>query len=125
MPQSQLVRYTQIDYDREMAFIATTEGGAGEAQTLGVVRAVADADNTQAEFAIVVRPDLQRQGLGLILMEKIIRYCRAKGCGELYGETLADNTAMLRLAKACGFTRCLVFPERVVQMRLALRSAQA
>jgi acetyltransferase len=97
----QLARYTQIDYDREMAFIATTGGERPE--TLGVVRAVADADNHTAEFAIVIRSDHQGVGLGHTLMDKLIRYCSGRGLQRLVGETLLDNQPMIKLARNFGF----------------------
>ncbi len=103
IPHSQMARFTQIDYDREMAFIATTTDDAGQPETLGVVRAIADPNNQHAEFAIVVRSDLQRQGLGKQLMQKMIDYVRARGTGELFMQTLRDNTAMQRLARSFGF----------------------
>jgi acetyltransferase len=103
IPHSQMARFTQIDYDREMAFIATTTDDAGQPETLGVVRAIADPNNQHAEFAIVVRSDLQRQGLGKQLMQKMIAYVRARGTGELFMQTLRDNTAMQRLARNFGF----------------------
>jgi acetyltransferase len=52
-------RLTQIDYDREMAFIAIRKRADGSFETLGVVRPVADPDNIAAEFAIIVRSDLK------------------------------------------------------------------
>jgi acetyltransferase len=100
-PHSQLARFTQIDYDREMAFIAYAPDRQDE--TLGVVRAVADPDNKQAEFAIIVRSDVKGQGLGRALLEKMIRYCRGRGTGELMGQVLTENTAMLSLARKLGF----------------------
>lgn len=103
LPRSDYARYTQIDYDREMAFIATRTDAEGHPETLGVVRAVADPDNAMAEFAIVVRSDLKGLGLGSILMEKIIRYCRDRGTGELCGEVLTENRAMQALARKLGF----------------------
>jgi acetyltransferase len=103
LPRSDYARYTQIDYDREMAFIATRKGADGHPETLGVVRAVADPDNAMAEFAIVVRSDLKGFGLGSILMDKIIRYCRDRCTGELCGEVLAENRAMQALARKLGF----------------------
>lgn len=98
-----VARLTQIDYDREMAFIATAPAGRDRPETLGVVRAVADADKAEAEFAIVVRSDLKHQGLGGLLMRKMVRYCRNRGIRCLAGETLAQNSAMLGLAKRTGF----------------------
>lgn len=98
-----LARFTQIDYDREMAFIATAPNEQGPAETLGVIRAISDVDNDTAEFAIVVRSDLKGQGLGKLLMDKIIRYCRARGTHRMVAEVLPQNIAMLELAKQAGF----------------------
>ena len=103
LPESDLARFTQIDYDREMAFIAVAAAGAEAGEILGVARACADPDNGAAEFAVLVRSDLKGQGLGTLLMRKLIRYCRERGTGELWGSVLAQNVAMLHLARALGF----------------------
>jgi acetyltransferase len=100
---SQLARLTQIDYDREMAFIAVRDDPRGEAETLGVARALSDPDNVRAEFAIIVRSDLKGQGLGRILLEKLIGYCAARGMREIVGEALVHNRRMLDLARELGF----------------------
>ena len=103
LPHSQLARFTQIDYDREMAFIAVGTNESGLSEMLGVARAFADPDNACAEFAVLVRSDLQGAGLGRALLEKIIYYCRSRGTRELFGEVLAENRRMLELAAALGF----------------------
>jgi acetyltransferase len=100
----QLARFTQIDYDREMAFIATRPGPDGHEETLGVGRVVADPDNVSAEFAVTVRSDLKGKGLGRMLMEKLIAYCRARGTGEITGEALPQNSPVIGLVKKLGFT---------------------
>jgi acetyltransferase len=102
-----LAGLTQIDYERQMAFIATAvePDAQGQRETLGVVRAVADPDNEHAEFAVLVRSDFKGRGLGYALMEKIIRYCRARGIGTLWGEVLTENHDMLDLAISLGFRR--------------------
>jgi acetyltransferase len=99
---SQLARLTQIDYDREMAFIATTERDPGRFETLGVVRAMGDPDNVTAEFAIIVRSDLKGQGLGTILLKKLIDYCRSRGTKELVGVALSDNRPLIGLVQRFG-----------------------
>ena len=104
LPAAQLARFTQIDYDREMAFIATRTGADGQPETLGVARVVGDPDNIEAEFAIVVRSDLKCRGLGRLLMQKLIAYCRARGTHVIVGETLSENTALRRLVSSLGFT---------------------
>ena len=100
---SQLARFTQIDYDREMAFIATRALPGGGEQTLGVARVVADPDNIQAEFAVTVRSDLKGHGLGRVLMEKLVAYCRKRGTREIVGEALPQNTRVIKLVRKLGF----------------------
>jgi acetyltransferase len=99
MPHTQLARLTQIDYDREMAFVATRTGAEGRPETIGVVRTVADPENETAELSIVVRSDLKRLGLGSILLRKSIDHCRGRGTRAIAGDVLAGNESMLQLAR--------------------------
>jgi acetyltransferase len=118
---SQLARMTQIDYDREMALIATVADASGAQQTLGVVRIVADPDNECAEFAVAIRSDLKGKGLGRLLMTRIIDYARARNTCFIVGDILRENTAMLALAKACGFEMQPSDDPAVVSVRLSLQ----
>ncbi|HVZ92195.1 MAG TPA: bifunctional acetate--CoA ligase family protein/GNAT family N-acetyltransferase [Rhizomicrobium sp.] len=93
-----LARLTQIDYDREMAFVLLDRSG----DILGVSRLVADPDNVKAEFAVSVRSDLKGRGLGRLLMQRLIDYARTRGIGEIYGDVLEDNVMMLALAREMG-----------------------
>jgi acetyltransferase len=120
LPHSQMARFTQIDYDREMAFIASAAEDGGKTETLGVVRAVTDPDNRRAEFAIIVRSDIKGQGLGYALMDKMIRYCRGRGTGEIVGQVLLTNKAMLDLAATLGFESHDLPDAEVVEVRLKL-----
>jgi acetyltransferase len=101
--RSELARLTQIDYEREMAFVAVTRNTAGIVETLAVVRAVADPDNIEAEFGIVVRSDLKGGGLGAILMRKLIVHLRTRGTLWLVATVLVENQRMLELARELGF----------------------
>lgn len=122
---SQLARLTQIDYDREMAFIATTDHDDANVETLGVARAVADSDNEAAEFAIILRSDLKGRGLGRVLLGKLIAYCRSHGTRELVGETLGDNRRMIALARAFHFEVKPSSAPGIVSLRLPLQEAAA
>lgn len=117
---SQMARLTQIDYDREMAFVATTLDGRCEGETVGVVRIIADPDNITAEFAIIVRSDLKGHGLGEALMQKMIRYCHDRGTSELAGEVLRGNEAMLAFVEKLGF-EIQETDDETVKVRLLLR----
>ena len=125
LAHSELARLTQIDYDREMAFIATAEGPDGQPETLGVVRAVTDPDNLEAELGIVVRSDLKGARLGDILLDKIIRHCRSAGTLELMGYVLRQNSRMLGLVKRNGFTIGPSAEPEALIFRLALQAAKA
>jgi acetyltransferase len=120
LPQRDLAHLTQIDYEREMAFIAVAASERGDPETLGVARAHADPDNIEAEFAVLVRSDLKGQGVGALLLAKLIRYCRARGTQRMSGEALPDNLRMLKLAEHFGF-RLQAPAEGVVRMSLALQ----
>jgi acetyltransferase len=104
MERSELARLTQIDYTREMAFIAMGTGPDGLPQTLGVVRAMADPDNINAEFGIIIRSELKGGGLGRLLLDKMISYLRAQGTQFLVATVLRENARMLELAKLLGFS---------------------
>ena len=104
LPRSELGRLTQIDYEREMAFIAEREEAGGRRETLGVARAVCDPDNIEAEFAVIVRSDLKGQGLGHLLMQALVRHLTARGTQRMVGYVLRENAAMRELARSLGFT---------------------
>jgi acetyltransferase len=103
LPRSELARLTQIDYAREMAFIAERRAADGQAETIGTVRAVSDPDGVEAEFAIVVRSDLKGRGLGRLLLEKLKRYASTQGLQRITGVVLRENATMLELAQHVGF----------------------
>jgi acetyltransferase len=103
LPHALAARLTQIDYEREMALVLAEPRLAGTADVFAVVRLVADPDNARAEFAIVVRDDVAGQGLGRMLMRRIIDYARARGIGEIFGDILTENATMLDLASRLGF----------------------
>jgi acetyltransferase len=122
LPHDQMARLTQIDYEREMAFIARADLDKDkEEETLGVVRTVTDADNERTEFSIVVRSDLKGSGLGVAMLEKMIRYSRARGTREMIGQVLKDNTRMLHFCENLGFRRERMVEEDVYELVLELQ----
>jgi acetyltransferase len=97
-------RLTQLDYEREMAFIVTEPNSIpGKGKIWGVVRCNADSDMEKAEYSILVDRTVTGLGLGPMLMRYIIDYARSCGIKELYGEVLRENEPMLRLNRALGF----------------------
>lgn len=96
-----LVRFTQIDYDLEMAVVAVEV--AEEGRVLGVARYLSNPDRVSCEFALVVSDARQNQGLGHRLMNKLIDVAHDKGLSVIEGEVLANNHKMLGLMKSLGF----------------------
>ncbi|WP_070966378.1 bifunctional acetate--CoA ligase family protein/GNAT family N-acetyltransferase [Vibrio sonorensis] len=117
-----LANLTQIDYDREMAFVAVKKHAEAE-QIIGVSRALINPENTDAEFAILIRSDLKGNGLGKILMGKIIDYCRQKETLQMSGMTMPTNRGMLTLAQKLGFKLDIQFEDGVADMVLPLRQS--
>ena len=95
-----LERFTQLDYDRELALVAV-DPASGE--FLGVGRYAPNADGTSAEFALTIADTWQRKGIGGVLLERLCTSARAAGYGELVGYVLAENRDMLALAEHLGF----------------------
>jgi acetyltransferase len=98
----QLVRYTQIDYEREIAIIAVGQP-PGRERILGIVQLVFEPRGDKAEFAIVVGDPWQGKGLGKKLMEVCISIAKERGVKFLWGEIILDNVPMINLSKKMGF----------------------
>ncbi len=113
-------RFTQLDYDREMALILTERGVPGHAELYGVVSLVADPDNVRGEYAIMVRGDVTGMGLGPVLMRRMIDYAKNRGIGEVYGDVLRDNRTMLKLCQVLGFEQTAV-PGEPTMVRVVLK----
>jgi len=124
LPRSEIARLVQIDYAREMAFVAIAAGPDGD-EILGVVRAVCDPDNVEAEFAILVRSDLQHHGLGQRLLARLLDWLRQRGTGRIVGDVLHDNQTMRSLAQDFGFALATSVEQGVCRYELALAPAPA
>ncbi|TAN49326.1 MAG: GNAT family N-acetyltransferase [Methylococcaceae bacterium] len=97
-----LARFTQIDYDREMALIAVTVQNGKELE-LGVCRYAINPDGESCEFALVVSDAWQGKGLGTKLMGVLLNAARTRGLKRMEGEVLGSNTNMLKLMKILDF----------------------
>lgn len=119
LPGNLRARLTQIDYDREMAFVLVS----GE-NILGGARLVADPDNDRAEFSIAVRSDLKGKGLGWMLMHRLLEYARNRGTAVLFGDMLSDNGAMIKMCHELGFVFLPRGDATMVRAELNLRAAK-
>jgi acetyltransferase len=95
-----LVRLTQLDYARAMAFVAFDEASGN---ILGVVRVHSDPAGETGEYAILLRSDLKGRGLGWALMQMIIEYGKSEGLKRIIGQILQENSVMLKMCRELGF----------------------
>src|SRR5947199_5992949 len=97
-----LARFTQVDYDRELALVALDDS-SGTESIVAVVRYVANWDKESAEYAIALADAWQGRGLGYAMMKMLIERAHQRGFKRLVGSVLAINQAMLGVVKALGF----------------------
>jgi acetyltransferase len=105
MTHEMLVRFCNIDYDREIAIIAEA-GGGDKKRIVGISRLIIEP-GSRAQFAVLVHDDYQGKGLGRKLIEVLLGVAQEKGLEEVYGVTLSENDRLLTLTKALGFTTVL------------------
>jgi len=102
LPASMLARFTQIDYGREIALVALSEGPTAE-KMLGVARVITQTNQKRAEFAVAVGDAWQGKGIGAALLKRCLSIAEKRGIEEVWGAILAENIHMLSLAKKLGF----------------------
>lgn len=115
----ELVRFTQLDYDREIALIAVIESPSGKPLEIAVARYATLADGKNCEFAVVVADAWQGKGLGSRLMRELIHAARLRGLSEMYGDILSENRSMIELVRSLGFS-CRTHPEDPTLQRATL-----
>lgn len=125
LTQRDLSMLSQINYDRQMAFIAEHLREDGSKEMLGVVRVWNDPDNIRTEFSVIIRDDLQGLGIGSLLMNKMIDYCKSVGTLEMIGKIMVDNHPMRALMKHLGFKQRYNMEEQVVDAVMRLNEPES
>jgi acetyltransferase len=103
LSHAMLARFTQIDYDREIALVAILESGSSE-KMLGAARVMLQRNLKDAEFAVLVGDTWQGRGIGAHLLRSCLTIAKERGFGRIWGTVLAENRNMLALGKKLGFT---------------------
>ena len=98
-----LARFTQIDYDREIALVAITDSENSE-KMLGAARVILQTNLRDAEFAVLVGDPWQGCGIGAHLLAKCLDIAKERHFGIIWGTVLAENKGMLALGRKLGFT---------------------
>jgi len=104
LPEPMAQRLVNIDPALETAFVLMDET-VKPAEMRGVGRIFVDVAANNAEFSVLVEHDWARQGLGALLMQRLVDDCRRRGLSEIWGYVLLENRPMLQLCKELGFVR--------------------
>lgn len=117
LPHEQLVRFCNIDYDREMAFIAETREGDRRIE-IGVSRLILEANKKRGEFAVVIADKFQGKRLGIKLVDMLIEVAREKGVETIYGIIMSENIKMISLCEKLGFSTRRDQDNVIVELKL-------
>ncbi|MDY6792618.1 MAG: bifunctional acetate--CoA ligase family protein/GNAT family N-acetyltransferase [Thermodesulfobacteriota bacterium] len=102
LPHSMLARFTQIDYDREIALVALSKSQLKE-KMLGVARVINERNQKHAEFSVVVGDQWQGKGIGSELLKRCLTIAKERNLETVWGSVLTENSQMLKLGKKLGF----------------------
>jgi acetyltransferase len=102
LPSHMLARFTQIDYDREIALVAIQET-VNDEKMLGVARYFLEHNQQQAEFSVIVGDPWQGLGIGAALLQRVLDIAKERGIQSIWGTVLSENTQMLKLSRKLGF----------------------
>jgi acetyltransferase len=115
-----LSRLSFIDYDREMALVATRIGADGEPEILGIGRLTKAYGRGEAEYGLLINDLYQKQGLGTELLKRLIEWGKDEGLRRIWAYVLQENVGMLKINKALGFTQKFDAEEKLMRVTLDL-----
>jgi acetyltransferase len=120
VPEYELNKFRNINYATDLIFVANAMERCKVPEMIGVIGLSCDAKRSIAEFALMVRTDQKRQGLGRIMLSKVIGYARCQGYKHLVAEVLHTNFAMLNMSVTLGFEQHYIPGEEEVTISLSL-----
>ncbi len=121
LPPDMLARFTQLDYDRDMALVAFDKTHPEE-KMLGVARFVGYPGGKSGEIAVAIGDPWQGKGVGATLLKRLVMIAKERGMAFLNGPVLEENTHMLALARKVGFSVSRPPGERAYKIKMDLKS---
>ena len=120
LPASEVTRFRSLNYDRAIDMVASGLQSCGCPEFLGIIQAFTDVERSSVEFGLLVRSDQKGQGLGKLLLAKVVSFARRRGFRQVIAEVMPGNAAMLGLASSLGFKETLE-SDGEMMIRLNLR----
>jgi acetyltransferase len=116
-----LTRMCFIDYSREMALVVVrADREARREDILGVGRLIRVHGTRDAEFAILISDQWQRQGIGTELLARLVRIGKEEKLERIVADILSDNTEMQRVCEKIGFKQQYSAAEGIVKAAIDL-----
>ncbi len=116
-----LARICFIDYDREMALVVERKKSKiGPPEIIAVGRLSKLHGTNEAEFAVIISDQYQRQGLGTVLLKKLIDIAKVEKIDRIVAELLPENAGMNRVMDKVGFKFHHDIDEGIVRSELKL-----
>ncbi len=108
MPHERLQEFVAVDPDRHLVVLALrpSDGQADltEEEVLGIGQYYISEDAHTAEVGMIVRDDLQHQGIGFELLDHLTQQAKKKGLLGFTAQVLIENRPMLKLFGKMGFS---------------------
>jgi acetyltransferase len=99
-----LTRICFVDYDRTIALVIEyTNPETNEGEIVAAGRLTRLLNSEEAEFAIIVRDDFQRRGLGTQLLAHLVQVGQTEGIKHIVAYMLPENRGMIQVAEKLGF----------------------
>ncbi len=121
IPPQMLARFTQIDYDREVALVAVQSFQDAE-KMLGVARIIPEYDGKNAEFAIIVGDRWHGKGIGAQLLKRCLALAWMRNIEQVSGLVMTDNVNMLALGRKLGFSSRMLPRQNAYELSLDFRN---
>ena len=117
-----LAKFTQIDYDREIALVVLSKDSEKE-KMFGVARVIGDPDGKTGEFSVLIGDPWHGHGIGARLLGRVLQLAQQREMETIWGTVLRENRNMLALGKKLGFVREQGPDTGVAELKIDLKSA--
>ena len=102
MPHEKLQEMLHVDYEADMVLVVMTDRDES-AEMVGIAHYSRNPRDNYADAAFLVRDDFQNQGIGTLLMNRLVDAARENRIAGFTADVLIDNQGMLKIFHKCGF----------------------
>ena len=101
-PHKDVQRFTNIDYNLNLAIVGTVPGVSGE-EIVAIAQYFLEPRTQAAEVAFLVQDEWQQKGMGTLLLAYLTKVAKQRGVKSFYAKVLPTNRPMLSVFYNSGF----------------------